>query len=623
MALVTPTSIRIIDLDSGASRHVSWDPSVADDVFESVFEGTLRNTFGITDDSWVDLIDLNTSSLVPMSKHSFFQLTTKTPEAPLVLTLSPKTEALAPLKKDDIVEVSFPDRSLGITIRDYHRDNVVVNAFRPNSDGTMGYAQSTGLISLGDVVYKVGGVRAIGRQYDSVIQMLQTPIRPLSVHFFRPRMREGLYAVEFTAPALNMTITCDDDRVLVSRLPQSIPNVMGFAESRGVRIGDSIHAIDGNILNGPEYARAVSLLKRSTRPLVVVFWRASVQPQYLMQYLENSTPKSSSQRHSVASWSAPSPTPSPRPSLQKVVKGPFNLKEPHSPGSYDAYNNNMTATGQGGSLFGDSMAIADMMDYCDTVASVGVVTMPEASILKDMLAAGRGDLASAIRHRNKNAIVALVRSPTMHVWDQLLKTRERVVLAGPVASKKSKRYHLILTDHERLLFVNKNTNALEDEVLCSHIVTVSSRTKLQEVIISTTKTEYVLLDSFIGPSVWVRAILPFTHTQGYLKVDHNPNASLLGPKKRYFLLKNDLLSEFKKDSTNDKPSHVVSMVHSQVRAIDAKAFKFEITTSTGSSKPVKLSLVAPSAREYNKWMASLQALQVAHQQQSQHAMPAA
>ncbi|ETV81753.1 hypothetical protein H257_05345 [Aphanomyces astaci] len=626
MALVTPTSIRIIDLDSGASRHVSWDPSVPDEVFESVFEGTLRTTFGITDDSWVDLIDLNTSSLVPMSKHSFFQLTTKTPEAPLVLTLSPKTESLAPLKKDDIVEVTFPDRSLGITIRDYHRDNVVVNAFRPNSDGTMGYTQSTGLISIGDVVYKVGGVRAIGRQYDSVIQMLQTPIRPLSVHFFRPRMREGLYAVEFTGSALNLTITSDDDRVLVSRLPPSLPNVMGFAEARGVRVGDSIHAIDGHILNGPEYARAVSLLKRSTRPLVVVFWRASVQPQYMMQALENTTPKSSGHRHSVASWSAPSPTPSPRPSLQKIGRAPSTLKELQSPGShYDAYNNNnMTATGQGGSLFGDSMTVADMMDYCDTVASVGVVTLPEASILKDMLAAGRGDLASAIRHRNKNAIVALVRSPTMHLWDQLLKTRERVVLAGPVASKKTKRYHLILTDHERLLFVNKTTNALEDEVLCSHIVTVSSRSKMQEVILSTAKTEYVLLDSFIGPSVWVRAILPFTHTQGYLKVHHNPHASLLGPKKRYFLLKNDLLSEYKRDNmTNDKPLHVVSLRSCQVRVVDAKSFKFEITTSSGGVKAAKMNLVAPSAREYNKWMASLQAFVLAQQQQLHIVMPTA
>ncbi|KAG9406398.1 hypothetical protein AC1031_002717 [Aphanomyces cochlioides] len=610
-APVTPTSIRIIDLDTGASRHVSWDPSVPDDMFETVFESTLREVFGITDDSWVDLIDLNTSSLVPMSKHSFYNLTTKTPEAPLVLTLSPKTETLAPLKKDDIIEVSFPDRSLGITIRDFHRDNVVVNAFRSNADGTMGYAESTGVIALGDIVYKVGGVRAIGRQYDSVIQMLQTPIRPLSVHFFRPRMREGLYAVEFTSASLNMTITCDDERVLVSRLPQTLPNVMGFAESRGVRIGDSIHAIDGNVLNGPEYARAVSLLKRSVRPLVVVFWRASVQPQFTLQA---ETPRSSAHRNSAASWSAPSPQPSPRMSVSKIPRahsqkdmtvqpspsGGFNAQ-------YDAYSNNMT--GHGGSLFGEGMSMADMMDYCDTVASIGVVTHQEASILKDMLVAGRGDLASAIRHRNKNAIVALVRSPTMHLWDQLLKTRERVVLAGPVSSKKTKRYHLILTDHERLLFVNKTTNALEDEVLCSHIVTVSSRSKLQEVIITTAKSEYVLLDSFIGPSVWVRAILPFTHTQGYLKVDHG---GLLGSKKRYFILKNELLSEYKKDTASDKPA-TVSLRECNVRVVDAKAFKFEISTPELTKQGRKISLAAPSAREYNKWIASLQAFQMVQQ----------
>ncbi|KAF0684056.1 Aste57867_23977 [Aphanomyces stellatus] len=607
-ALVNPTTIRVIDLDTGASRNVSWDPSVPDDMFEATFEGILRDTFGITDDSWVDLIDLNSSSLVPMSKHSFYQLTSKNPNASLVLTLSPKTESLAPLKKDDIIEVSFPDRSLGITIRDYHRDNVIVNAFRSNADGTMGYAQSTGAIALGDVVYKVGGVRAIGRQYDSVIQMLQTPIRPLSVHFFRPRMREGLYAVEFTGASLNLTITSDDDRVLVSRLPTSIPNVMGFAESRGVRIGDSIHAIDGNVLVGNEYARAVSLLKRAARPMVVVFWRASVHPQYFPQ---SETPKSSVHRNSVASWSAQSPQPSPRASIPRMVKSPpMVAPSPHGGVNpqYDSYNQNLTGQGSS-SLFGDGMSMSDMMDYCDTVGAVGVVTQQEVAILKDMLTAGRGDLASAIRHRNKNAIVALVRSPTMHLWDQLLKSRERVILAGPVATKKTKRYHLILTDHERILFVNKTTNMLEDEILCSQIVTVSSRTKVQEVILTTPKSEHVLIDSFIGPSVWVRAILPFTHTQGYLKVDEN---SILGSKKRYFILKNDLLSQYKKDTATDKPS-VLSLRGCTLRIVNAKTFIFELSTPDLTKQGRKLMLTAPSAREFNKWVASLQAFQLSQQ----------
>ncbi|OQR98252.1 hypothetical protein ACHHYP_08926 [Achlya hypogyna] len=616
------TTLRIIDLDSGCAQLVTWDPSVPDDVFESVFEGLLRETFGITEDAWVDLIDLNNSSLVPMHKDALLASQAKS-GTPLVLTLSSKTEALSPLKKDDIIEVVFTERSLGITIRDYHRDNVVVNAFRSNADGTMGYAESTRLVALGDVVYKVGGVRAIGRPYDSVIQMLQSPIRPLSVHFFRPRMREGLYAVEFTGASLNMTITTDDTRVLVSRLPQPHANVMGYAEAHGVRLGDSIHAIDGHILDGPEYGRAVSLLKRPQRPMIVVFWRASVTPQYLPQV---DTPKSVSGRSTSGSISSPSPRmsskmnvitpnrakamtfsgngvsqsprPSPRPSPRMSTK--------HS--SYDVYNN--TNTIQGGSLFGDNMSVDDMIDYCETIASIGVVSAHETEILKDMLNCGRGDLASAIRHRNKNAIVALVRSPTMRLWDHLLKTRESIILAGPVTFKKTKRYHLLLTDHERVLFVNKATNALEDEILCSHIVTVSSRSKVHELVITTTKAEYILNDSFIGPSVWVRAILPFTNTQGYLKVDSN---SLLGSKKRYFVLKGEKLSGYKKDSVVNaqeaKPSTVL-LRDAVVRVIDAKAFKFEISTPELAKGGKKLTLIAANAREYNKWISSLQAFQL-------------
>ncbi|OQS07902.1 hypothetical protein THRCLA_00106, partial [Thraustotheca clavata] len=545
-------------------------------------------------------------------------------DTPLVLTLSSKTEALSPLKKDDIVEVTFTEKSLGITIRDYHRDNVVVNAFRPNPDGTMGYAEATRLIALGDVVYKVGGVRAIGRPYDSVIQMLQSPVRPLVVQFFRPRMREGLYAVEFTGASLNMTITTDDNRVLVSRLPQPHANVMGYAEAHGVRLGDTIHAIDGYILDGPEYGRAVSLLKRPQRPMIVVFWRASVTPQYQPQV---ETPKSVSGRSTTGSISSPSPRmskmnvvtpnrakamtisgnngmvsqsprPSPRPSPRMSTKQ-------HS---YDVYNN--TGTIQGGSLFGDNMSVDDMIDYCETIASIGVVTAHETEILKDMLNGGRGDLASAIRHRNKNAIVALVRSPTMRLWDHLLKTRESIILAGPVTFKKTKRYHLLLTDHERILFVNKATNALEDEILCSHIVTVSSRSKVHELVITTTKAEYILNDSFIGPSVWVRAILPFTNTQGYLKVDSN---SLLGSKKRYFVLKGEKLSGYKKDTLvnaqDAKPSTVL-LRDAVVRVIDAKSFKFEISTPELAKSGKKLTLVAGNAREYNKWISSLQAFQM-------------
>ncbi|ETL34516.1 hypothetical protein L916_13268 [Phytophthora nicotianae] len=76
-----------------------------------------------------------------------------------------------------------------------------------------------------------------------------------------------------------------------------------------------------------------------------------------------------------------------------------------------------------------------------------------------------------------------------------------ILLVGPASLKRKKRFHLLLTDHDRLLFVNKDTNLLEDEIMCSLIVTVSSRSKYQALTISTLKTDYVLIDNFIRPDI--------------------------------------------------------------------------------------------------------------------------
>ncbi|ETN20728.1 hypothetical protein PPTG_03664 [Phytophthora nicotianae INRA-310] len=92
---------------------------------------------------------------------------------------------------------------------------------------------------------------------------------------------------------------------------------------------------------------------------------------------------------------------------------------------------------------------------------------------KEMVLAMRPDLCSAVKCKNNNVIVAI----------------------------RKKRFHLLLTDHDRLLFVNKDTNLLEDEIMCSLIVTVSSRSKYQALTISTLKTDYVLIDNFIRPDI--------------------------------------------------------------------------------------------------------------------------
>ncbi|EGZ25607.1 hypothetical protein PHYSODRAFT_359506 [Phytophthora sojae] len=489
-------SIRVIDLDDGSVRAISWDPNVPDQVFESLVESQLRAQFGVSDEAWVDLIDTANSSLVHITKDVLSNV-----KDSLCLCLSPKTEALAPMKTSEVFEVVFQDRALGMTIRE-HNESVIVNHFKRKPDGALGEAEASGLIQPNDVIYKVNGARTVGRSYDNVVQMLQTQTRPLSIQFFRPFRREGLFAVEFRGASLNMTITTDDVNVIVKDLPMAHPNIVGYAEAHGVRIFDIIHAVDGEVINGLEYNRAISLLSRSTRPMVVV------------------------------------------------------------------------------------------------------------EMLKDLVLAMRPDVCSAVKRKNNNAIVAIVRSPFMRLWDSLLKTRESILLAGPVSLKRKKRFHLLLTDHERLLFVNKDTNLLEDEIMCSQIVTVSSRSKYQELTISTSKMDYVLIDNFIGPVIWVRAILPFTCTQGLLKVASSRR--FLGSKKRYFVLRGNRLTGYKKESMIHQvgaKSSTISLADATIDITDPRSLSFIITTPEFSQAGKKLILTATSTREYNKWATAFKAQQ--------------
>lgn len=568
----SPNSVRVIDLDDGSTRVVSWDPDVPEQAFEGLVEAQLRALFGVTDEAWVDLIDTANSSLVQISKDVL-----STVAHPLCLCLSPKTEALAPMKRSEVFEVLFHDRALGMTVREHNGDSVIVNQFKRRPDGTAGPAEASGRIQVDDVIYKVQGARTVGRSYESVVQMLQTPSRPLAIQFFRPFVRDGLFAVEFRGPTLNMTITTDDVNVIVKDLPMAHPNIVGYAEAHGVRQFDIIHAVDGEVIRGLEYNRAIALLSRPVRPMVVVFARSKLAPP---------TPSRSTgvmtSRFSFASTVAPSPR----------AGGPGSRR--------GSASSNQSAA--------DHMLVEDMLEFCDGFAADSVLTAPEIELLKEMVLSMRADVCSAVKRRNRNALVAIVRSPTMRIWDNLLKTRESILLAGPVTLKRKKRYHLLLTDHERLLLVNRDTNLLEDEIMCSQIVTVSSRAKFQELLVTTPKSEYVLVDNFIGPAIWVRAVLPFTCTQGVLKVASSRR--FIGSKKRFFVLQGARLTGYKKESM----VHQVGAKSSSLMLTDAKiesdpkALTFAINTPEFQQSGKKLILTAPSSREFNKWITALNAL---------------
>lgn len=564
-------SIRVIDLDDASTRVISWDPNVPDQVFESLIEAQLRTQFGVSDEAWVDLIDTANSSLVQISKDVLARVT-----QPLCLCLSPKTEALAPMKRSEVFEIQFSDRALGMTIREQN-DSVIVNQFKRRTDGGHGAAEASGKIQIDDVIYKVQGARTVGRSYDSIVQMLQTQTRPLAIQFYRPFQRNGLFAVEFRGTSLNMTITTDDVNVIVKDLPMAHPNIVGYAEAHGVRQFDVIHAVDGEIIRGLEYNRAIALLSRPSRPMIVVFARSKMAPQ---------TPSRSTgvmtSRFSFASTVAPSPRGSSR--------------------------RGSTSSGQSNAGDGEHMLVEDMLEYCEGFAADGVLSAKEVDVLREMVLSMRPDVCSAVKRKNRNAIVAIVRSPTMRIWDNLLKTRESILLAGPVTLKRKKRYHLLLTDHERLLLVNRDTNLLEDEIMCSQIVTVSSRTKFQEVLISTPRSEYVLVDNFIGPVIWVRAILPFTCTQGLLKVASSRR--FIGSKKRFFVLQGTRLTGYKKESMVNQVGAKSSaiMLNDATIESDPKALTFAINTPEFLQSGKKLILSAPSSREFNKWITALNAL---------------
>lgn len=568
-------SVRVIDLDDGSVRAIAWDPNVPDQVFESLIEAQLRAQFGVSDEAWVDLIDPANSSLVNITKEVLAQAAAG--QHALCLCLSPKTEALAPMKTREVFEVAFDARSLGMTIREVN-ESVVVNQFKRGADGSAGAAERCGQIMVGDVIYKVQGARTVGRSYDNVVQMLQTPARPLVIQFFRPFQRDGLYAVEFRGQSLNMTITTDDVNVIVKDLPMAHPNIVGYAEAHGVRINDIVHAVDGEIINGLEYNRAISLLSRPTRPMVVVFARSKMMPATPSR----ATTPGMSSRFSFASSVAPSP----RPSSMRRGSG---------------------ASAMSG-IDGDNILVEEMLEFCDGLAVEAVLNVKEVELLKEMVLAMRPDVCAAVKRQNRNAIVALVRSPFMRIWDGLLKTRETILLAGPVSIKRKKRFHLLLTDHERLLFVNKDTNLLEDEIMCSQIVTVSSRSKHHELIVATSKHEYVLVDNFIGPAVWVRSILPFTCTQGILKVASSRR--IIGSKKRYFVLQGKRLTGYKKESMVSQvgaKSSSIMLNEASVEA-DARSLTFSIATPEFAQTGKKLVLSAPSTREFNKWLTAFNGL---------------
>ncbi|GLE04419.1 hypothetical protein PINS_up013361 [Pythium insidiosum] len=404
-------SVRVIDLDDASTRVITWDASVPDQAFESLIDAKLRQAFGVTDEAWVDLFDTVNACPVHISKEVLSNITHS-----LCLCLSPKTpEALAPMKTSEIFEVVFTDRALGMTIRE-HNESVIVNELKRRPDGSPGPAEASGKIQTNDVIYKVQGSRTVGRSYDAVVQMLQTQVRPLSIQFFRPFVREGLHAVEFRGPSLNMTITTDDYNVIVKDLPMAHHNLIGYAESHGVRIGDVIHAVDGEIIRGLEYNRAVSLLSRPHRPMVVVFARSKFTP---------ATPSRSTAvlsagggRFSFSSSTMPSPR----------RGSTFDGGRRQSAGS--AYSMGMTEN--------DSMLVEEMLEYCEGLGAEGTLTAEEVDIVNKMVLAMRPDLCSAVKRKNKNAVVAIVRSPMMRMWDHLLKTHESILLAGPVSIKRKK-----------------------------------------------------------------------------------------------------------------------------------------------------------------------------------------
>lgn len=581
----------VIDLDNGKSRNVCWDLSTLDEEFEPLIESQLRQLFAVSDEAWVDLIDLNNSSLISINKDNLLNV-----KSSLCLCLSSKSELLAPMKRDEVFEVIFHQKVIGITVHE-RNDTVRVHQFKRNQDGSLGEAQACGKIQSNDIIYKVSGQRAIGRPCNYVLQMLQTQKRPLSIQFFRPFCRKGLFAVEFKSTNMNLVVNADEEHVLVTELPMAYPNIIGYAEAHGVRTSDVIHAIDGEIIKGSEeYSRAVCLLSRPKRPMVVVFRRSRVAT--LTQEKLNIACEG------LSSPSGTSDTLLPRFSFASTV-----APSPHRGSRLSLFSRRESRCSAMSSIRGETMLVEDMLQYCETLAFDDIVTPNEVNILKEMVMSTRPDLLCAIRRRNRNAVIAIVRSPTMRLWDHLLKTRESILLAGPVHSKKKKRYHLLLTDHQRLLLVDKETDLLDDEIMCSHIVTVSSRSGSCELHISTVKHEYTLVDNFVGVMVWVRAILPFVCTQGYLKV--STSRRLFSSKRRYFILRKKQLTGYKKEQhihSPDAKSSTVSLKDACMDIIDPKGFIFTISTPEFAQAGKKLIFTAPSGREFNKWIVALDSI---------------
>eukprot|EP00510_Aplanochytrium_minuta_P000396 CAMPEP_0184007132 /NCGR_PEP_ID=MMETSP0954-20121128/1136_1 /TAXON_ID=627963 /ORGANISM="Aplanochytrium sp, Strain PBS07" /LENGTH=94 /DNA_ID=CAMNT_0026285873 /DNA_START=411 /DNA_END=695 /DNA_ORIENTATION=- len=86
--------------------------------------------------------------------------------------------------------VSLQQKKLGSTSAELY-PQAEVSGFTSGEGDSVGVAEESGLIHVGDSISKISGESVINNKYSDIVRTLKTEPRPLVVHFVGPRTEDS------------------------------------------------------------------------------------------------------------------------------------------------------------------------------------------------------------------------------------------------------------------------------------------------------------------------------------------------------------------------------------------------------------------------------------------------
>ncbi len=113
------------------------------------------------------------------------------PSSPSNSSYIPSSITDSTLRPGDFNEFSFEfgEGSLGITLKNTSSKigSAVVDGYNQNPDGSLGAAETGGVVGIGDIISRINGISVTTSSYDEVIAIIKNAKRPCVIHFLRKR----------------------------------------------------------------------------------------------------------------------------------------------------------------------------------------------------------------------------------------------------------------------------------------------------------------------------------------------------------------------------------------------------------------------------------------------------